>query len=93
MPEEMQARIKRIYEGTPAEQAGRAWIENELNDPAYTAGIPVDNEGHFIRKPITEPEHGAEMVCFWDSHSKAWQPDYPWPTVLPQEDYKGEREE
>jgi len=85
--EEVAARMQKIFEGTPGEQAGRAWIENEMNDPAYTAGNPIEgSDGRFYHKMIHEPEHGAELPCFWNAHTKAWEPDYPWPPVLPQSD-------
>jgi hypothetical protein len=30
---------------------------------------------------ICEPEHGAELECFWNAHSKTWEPCQPWPPV------------
>ena len=94
LPGEIAARMESIFQGTPGEKAGRRWIDSEMSDPAYTAGTAIEGiEGRFYHKMIHEPELGAELPCFWDSHSKTWQPDYPWPTVLQQEDYKGESEE
>jgi hypothetical protein len=96
LPGETAARMQSIFEGTPGEQAGRRWIDSEMSDPAYTEGTAIEGlEGRFYHKMIHEPEHGAELPCFWDSNTKAWMPDYPWPPVLPQADYPDneEREE
>jgi len=93
LPGDMAARIQRIFEGTPEEQAGRRWIESELHNPAYTAGTAIEGQpGRFIHKMINEPEPGAEYPCFWDTNTKAWQPDHPWPPFLPQTDFPDNEE-
>jgi hypothetical protein len=87
LPEEMQARLKRIFEGTEGEQKGRAWIEREMSDPSYIGGITIEGEeGHFYHKMIHEPEHGAVLDCYWNSNTKAWEPLHSWPPVLHQQD-------
>jgi len=88
-----QERIKRIYEGTPGEKAGKKWVELEMSGPRYTGGIPVEGiEGKFYHEMINEPPHGSVVVCFWDSNTKAWLPDYPWPEIVPQADIPDDEE-
>jgi len=81
-PEE-KAKMALIFQGTEGEQKGRAWVEREMKDPAYKGGIAVkgDNEGRRYHKMIREPEHGTELQCFWNAHSKTWEPCQPWPSV------------
>jgi hypothetical protein len=83
LSEERQVQIKRIYEGTETEQAGQAWIESEMSDPAYTGGVAIE-DGRFHHEMINEPQHGAELPCYWNSNIKAWEPVYPWPDILRQ---------
>ena len=54
-----------------------------MHDPAYKGGITLkgDDEGRHYHKMIHEPEHGAELDCYWNSKTKAWEPIYPWPPV------------
>ena len=86
--EETKQRILKIFEGTEWEQKGRAWIEKEMNDPAYEHGTPAATSGtgslHFLHKMINEPEDGAELTCFWNAETKAWQPCEAWPQILQQ---------
>jgi hypothetical protein len=83
--EELKAKLKRIFQGTDAEQKGREWIERETGDPAYTSGAAIKgDEGRYHHETIHEPEHGAELDCFWNSKTKAWEPSYAWPVVTRQ---------
>ena len=80
--EALRAKLDMIFQGTEAEQKGRAWLENEMSDPAYIGGIAMKgDEGRHYHKMIHEPEHGAELDCYWNSKTKAWEPNYPWPPV------------
>jgi hypothetical protein len=74
MPEEVQERLKKIFEGSEEQQKGRAWVETEESDPAYVPGENVKGVSWKHHKMINEPEHGAELPCYWDSNSKAWVP-------------------
>jgi hypothetical protein len=82
LPGDIQAELDRIFQGTEAQQKGRAWIERELSDPAYVGGLPIKgDEGRHYHKMIHEPEHGAELDCYWNSKIKAWEPCHSWPIV------------
>jgi hypothetical protein len=82
LPGDIQAELDRIFQGTEAEQKGRAWIERELSDPAYIGGIArKGDEGRHYHKMIHEPKHGAELSCYWNSKTKAWEPCHTWPPI------------
>jgi hypothetical protein len=83
LPEEIKAKMASIFKGTEWEQKGDAWIEREMKDPAYVQGQSVKGLGfeHKHHKMIHEPEHGAELVCFWNAHTKAWEPCHSWPII------------
>ena len=78
LPEEVQQRIKLIFEGTAGEQKGRAWIQKELENSSYIPGYP--------HKTITEPEDGAELSCVWSAERKAWEPTCSWLPITPRQD-------
>ena len=70
-------KIQSIFEGTDGQKRGRAWMEKELEDPAYA--------GHGGDHPefIHEPEDGAELNCVYRAKYKKWVPvGYGWPGVL-----------
>ena len=79
LPEELQKKIEKIFRGTEEEQKGRAWIDKELEDPAYVPGFP--------HKMIHEPEHRAELVCRWNAKTKKWEPVCSWPPVAQKQAY------
>ena len=85
LPEQIEARLRKIFEGTEEEQNGKAWIDEEQADPAYVPGWP--------HKMIHEPKHRAQLSCQWDAKTKAWQPCYSWPPVLQKQEYKPAEEE
>ena len=78
MPEETQARLKKIFEGSEEKQKGRAWEEIERSDPAYVPGENIKDVLWKHHKMIVEPEHGAELKCFWNAYAKCWEPCYSW---------------
>ena len=80
LPEEMLARINRIFEGTEAEKAGKRWYENEISNPAYTRP-KEDKDGHLYHKMFNEPEDGAVRQCFWSAKYKRWEPEEIWPII------------
>jgi len=82
MPEEIRAKMALVFQGTEGEQKGRAWIDREMSDPAYKGGNKVEGDAsHRLHKMIHAPEHGAELQCFWNAHTKTWEPAEPWPPV------------
>jgi hypothetical protein len=77
LPPEAAKRIEAFLEGTEGQKKGRAWIEKEMEDPAY-AGHRRDHH-EFIH----EPEDGSELDCVYMAKYKAWIPvGYGWPDVL-----------
>ena len=81
MSEETQQRLERIFLGSEEEQKGRAWIEREESDPAYVPGENVKGVLWKHHKMIHEPDHGAEIKCFWNAYEKYWEPCLPWEPV------------
>jgi hypothetical protein len=79
--EKMIEKIQKIFEGSEWQQKGRAWLDREMENPAYGGST----EGHLHHKHhemIREPEDGAELDCFWNAKYKAWEPiGYCWPDV------------
>lgn len=82
IPEAAMERLRRIFKGSEEEKKGRAWIERETGDPGHTPGRATTStdEGncHMLHETIHEPEDGAELKCFWDAGTKAWQPVHCW---------------
>jgi len=90
MPEEIKAKMALLFQGTEGEQKGRAWVEREMKDPAYKGGTELKcDASHRLHKMINEPEHGAELECFWNAQSKTWEPCQPWPPVSHKRKAKG----
>jgi hypothetical protein len=87
--EETIKKIQRIYEGTEEQKKGRAWLDNEMEDPAYVG------RGSDHHEFIHEPENGAELDCYYSAKYEKWIPvGYGWPPVLHQTDgFPGEGEE
>jgi hypothetical protein len=69
--------INRIFEGTEGQKKGRAWLDKEMEDPAYIGH--GSNHHEFIH----EPEDGAELDCVYMAKYRKWVPvGYGWPDVL-----------
>jgi len=93
LPEEVQKRIESIFQGTPGEQKGRAWLHREMEDPKYTAGIAASDGEHYRHITINTPENGSELLCFYCAETKQWEPvGYYWPPVEPQSEFPDNEE-
>ena len=76
----------RIFAESEEEQKGHRWVEREESDPAYVPGENVKGVLWKRRKMIHEPEHGAELSCFWNAPKEIWEPCQAWPPVLHRKD-------
>jgi hypothetical protein len=77
LDEETKESLRKIFEGTPEQRAGRAWLDREMSDPAYRG------HGSDHHEFIHEPEDGAELECHYSTEYKKWIPiGYGRPPVL-----------
>jgi hypothetical protein len=83
LTDEVRKKLEEIfYERTEEQKKGCAWLDREMEDPAYK-GSTEGYLHHHHHKRIYEPEDGAELECFWNAKYKAWEPiGYGWPSVM-----------